>query len=49
MIEEIIEKIKELQAKAITEESVSQDDNYYEGRIDICEELLKFIKDSCHN
>lgn len=44
MYNEIIEEIERLKAAAIAEESVSQDDDYYEGRIDVCDELIKYIK-----
>ena len=43
----IIEKIKAevewLKTTSISEESVSQDDNYYEGRISVCDDILNFL------
>jgi hypothetical protein len=40
LIQQIKAEIERLKTDSITEESVSQDDNYYEGKISVCEELL---------
>ena len=43
IIEQIRSKVERMKTESISEESVSQDDNYYEGRISVCDEILNFL------